>query len=95
MTPTTVPDPTAIRTYLAAHGWTAQRAADGQGTLFGYREADDDGSPITVFVPASPADDYPLRVADVVDTVSAVEGRSRAAVETDLARGAAPDPPQL
>lgn len=94
MTPTTLPDPTAIRSYLAARGWTEQPAG-GEGVLFDYRDADDDGNPITVFVPTRPADDYPLRVADIVDTVSAVEGRARDAVETDLARCAGPIPPQL
>lgn len=95
MTPTTLPSPTAIRTYLAARGWSERPAADGLGVVFDYRDVDDDGNPITVFVPARPADDYPLRVADVVDTVSAVEGRTRDAVEADLARGAAAVPPQL
>ena len=82
---TPLPDVAGISAYLTTHGWREERTLPPAGTMFVFDDKDDGGKAITLFVPASNTlDDYPLRVADVVDTVAAVERRPKDAVWSDL-----------
>jgi len=80
-----IPYPDQIRAYLTARNWREETPHDPENGMFVFGELSDDGLPITLYVPDSiKILFYPLRVSEVIDTVSAIEGRSKDAIRTDL-----------
>jgi hypothetical protein len=79
------PTPKQISTYLISKGWREQIPLLPAGVMFALADGNSSEKPITVFLPESEtAIDYPLRVSDVVETLTAVEDRSRKAVLADI-----------
>jgi hypothetical protein len=91
MTRGPTPTPDQIRAYLVAHDWQPGWAVGAAGTMFVRREPADDGTELTVFLPASATfDDYAQRVLDIGDTLAGTEGRPRDAVLSEIARTGEP-----
>jgi hypothetical protein len=89
-TTSTLPTPARIHAYLTSHGWRKGWDLPESGEMFVFKELDDDGEEITVFVAKHPDyDDYRQRVADVVETLAWIERRPKDAVWADLC-GAGP-----
>jgi hypothetical protein len=83
-----LPTPERIRSYLCNHGWHEARQLPPAGAMYSLT-----GQSLTVFAPElEAAIDYPLRVADVVATLSSLEGRPEAAIRADLLGGISSQP---
>jgi hypothetical protein len=84
--PRFLPNPARIRDYLTAHRWRkGWDITGGYGEMFVFEEPADDGDQITVFVPSHDLwDDYRQRAVEVVDTLAAIERRTKEAVWADL-----------
>jgi hypothetical protein len=77
--------PKRIRTYLIANGWREQVSLSPAGVMFALSIEKGSEKQATVFLPElETAIDYPLRVNDVLETLMAVEDRSRTAVLADI-----------
>ncbi|MCE9566113.1 MAG: hypothetical protein K8U57_29175 [Planctomycetes bacterium] len=87
-----LPTPLQLRAYLTSHGWTEETPKDPQNGMFVFCELSDDGLPITVYVPAAAEiPHFSLRVSDAIDTVAAIEERSKDSVRADMV-AASPTP---
>jgi hypothetical protein len=76
--------PKAVLRYLRARGWGFARDF-GRGQLWELRTADDHGPPFQVLVPLErQVRDYQSRVADLLETLSAVEGRRPAEILREM-----------
>lgn len=76
--------PKAVLRYLRARGWGFARDF-GRGQLWELRTADDHGPPFQVLVPMErQVRDYQSRVADLLETLSAVEGRRPAEILREM-----------
>lgn len=90
------PMPTSdqVRAYLSARGWRFGWAIGSVGWMYVYRDASDDGQPITVFVAAhQTAEDYTQRVFDVIETLQAFDRRPRRDIIADLLAVEVPSAP--
>lgn len=76
--------PKAVLRYLRARGW--EYAGDfGRGQLWELRAADDPGPPFQVLMPLDQrVRDYPGRIVDLLETLSAVEGRRPAEILREM-----------
>jgi hypothetical protein len=80
-----LPKPASIRTYLNAHGWREEKSLPPAGVMYLLSSIPGSDGPVTVFVPdLERADDYPLRVAEVVATLAGVEDRPERRVWAEL-----------
>lgn len=74
--------PRDVATYLANYGWSPQEQI-GRSTLW---ELADDGREFEALVPDEQLRDYPLRMIELLQLLSAVENRTKEQVLRDLAR---------
>lgn len=83
-----------IRSYLLAHGWRLQPYARPELLVF-EGPADDDGQPIIQVLPSSEQmRDFPLRVEELIASLSILEDRPASAILSDiLNEGTAEAPP--
>jgi hypothetical protein len=81
------PSPEQVRAYLVARGWQRQDYPRPDVLVF-TGPADAHGRPLTVLLPASQdADDYSLRLEEMLRGVSLAEGRPALDVVNDVKAG--------
>lgn len=86
------PPPEKIAAWMEQHGW--QASDEDNGALFTGPQADD-GEVITRWLPPKSASDYPIRVEDLLCTVSSIEERSPMAILQEMQLGLAQKIPPL
>ncbi len=82
----------AVRSYLLGHGWRLQPYPGPELFVFAG-PSDDDGEQIVQVLPSSEhLRDFPLRVEELIASLSVIESRPAADIITDILRES-PTPP--